>query len=195
MFFSRDAYGMVRQGITGLPTGRPLLFVGALHSSDHVRISLLLVASCFASSRPCIACCPFPCLATSMHHHLPTAMFATLGVYAVSSGTPATSCGRTASAWRAVDCPRAAMRKWVLRAAAGNHQTYALDLGFLVEGLLREARILPRGLAHPIIFEGATCIRLMDLWFHPSCRRDDSSSCQAMSRTPSRTSADAAVCC
>lgn len=36
----------------------------------------------------------------------------------------------------------------------GNHQTYALDIGFLVEGLLREAGVMPRGLAHPVIFEG-----------------------------------------
>lgn len=37
--------------------------------------------------------------------------------------------------------------------AAGNHQTYALDIGFLVEGLLSQAGIMPRGLAHPVIFE------------------------------------------
>lgn len=29
---------------------------------------------------------------------------------------------------------------------AGNHQTYALDIGFVVDGLLREAGIMPRGL-------------------------------------------------
>lgn len=28
----------------------------------------------------------------------------------------------------------------------GNHQTYALDIGFVVDGLLREAGIMPRGL-------------------------------------------------
>ena len=35
----------------------------------------------------------------------------------------------------------------------GNHQTYALDIGFVVEGLLKATGILPRGLAHPVIFE------------------------------------------
>lgn len=28
VYFSRDAHGAVRQGIVGLPTDRPLLFVG-----------------------------------------------------------------------------------------------------------------------------------------------------------------------
>jgi len=37
----------------------------------------------------------------------------------------------------------------------GNHQTYALDIGLLVEGILKETGILPRGLAHPVIFSGA----------------------------------------
>jgi 1-acyl-sn-glycerol-3-phosphate acyltransferase len=34
----------------------------------------------------------------------------------------------------------------------GNHQTYALDTGMMVEQLIRERGIMPRGLAHPIIF-------------------------------------------
>ncbi len=34
----------------------------------------------------------------------------------------------------------------------GNHQTFALDLGLMVEQIVREAGILPRGLAHPAIF-------------------------------------------
>lgn len=34
----------------------------------------------------------------------------------------------------------------------GNHQTYALDIGFLVEQLVKERGIMPRGLAHPAIF-------------------------------------------
>jgi len=34
----------------------------------------------------------------------------------------------------------------------GNHQTYALDVGFLVEALVKERGIMPRGLAHPAIF-------------------------------------------
>ena len=34
----------------------------------------------------------------------------------------------------------------------GNHQTFALDLGMMVEELIRERNILPRGLAHPAIF-------------------------------------------
>ena len=34
----------------------------------------------------------------------------------------------------------------------GNHQTYALDVGPMVEALIRERGILPRGLAHPAIW-------------------------------------------
>jgi hypothetical protein len=34
----------------------------------------------------------------------------------------------------------------------GNHQTLALDLGLIAEQFLREKSILPRGLAHPVIF-------------------------------------------
>ncbi|CAL8462015.1 g1546 [Coccomyxa elongata] len=34
----------------------------------------------------------------------------------------------------------------------GNHQTFALDLGIMVEQIVREVGILPRGLAHPAIF-------------------------------------------
>lgn len=34
-----------------------------------------------------------------------------------------------------------------------NHQTLALDLGFLISGLLEEGGILARGLAHPSIFQ------------------------------------------
>ncbi|KAK9838483.1 hypothetical protein WJX81_002279 [Elliptochloris bilobata] len=37
----------------------------------------------------------------------------------------------------------------------GNHQTYALDIGFLVETLVKERGIMPRGLAHPAIFGAA----------------------------------------
>lgn len=34
----------------------------------------------------------------------------------------------------------------------GNHQTFALDLGIFMEQILREKRMLLRGLAHPAIF-------------------------------------------
>lgn len=34
----------------------------------------------------------------------------------------------------------------------GNHQTYALDIGPLVEALIRDRQIFPRGLAHPAIW-------------------------------------------
>ena len=34
----------------------------------------------------------------------------------------------------------------------GNHQTYALDIGPLVEALIKERGIFPRGLAHPAIW-------------------------------------------
>lgn len=37
----------------------------------------------------------------------------------------------------------------------GNHQTYALDIGLLIEAILKQTGLLPRGLAHPIIFAGA----------------------------------------
>jgi hypothetical protein len=47
--------------------------------------------------------------------------------------------------------------------AAGNHQTYALDIGFLVEGLLSQAGIMPRGLAHPVIFEVRQCGHVMHM--------------------------------
>ncbi|KAL3153931.1 hypothetical protein ABBQ32_013493 [Trebouxia sp. C0010 RCD-2024] len=35
-----------------------------------------------------------------------------------------------------------------------NHQTYALDIGPLIEGLLRQTGLLPRGLTHPAVFQG-----------------------------------------
>lgn len=34
-----------------------------------------------------------------------------------------------------------------------NHQTYALDIGPLIEGLLRQTGLLPRGLTHPAVFQ------------------------------------------
>lgn len=34
----------------------------------------------------------------------------------------------------------------------GNHQTLALDIGFLIEDVVRERGILMRGLAHPAVF-------------------------------------------
>ena len=34
-----------------------------------------------------------------------------------------------------------------------NHQTYALDIGPLIEGLLRQTDLLPRGLTHPAVFQ------------------------------------------
>ena len=34
-----------------------------------------------------------------------------------------------------------------------NHQTFALDIGPLVEGLLRQTGLLPRGLTHPAVFQ------------------------------------------
>ena len=34
----------------------------------------------------------------------------------------------------------------------GNHQTYALDIGPMVEAIIKECDILPRGLAHPAIW-------------------------------------------
>lgn len=38
----------------------------------------------------------------------------------------------------------------------GNHQTLALDIGFIIEDVLRERGILLRGLAHPAVF-GVRC--------------------------------------
>ena len=35
----------------------------------------------------------------------------------------------------------------------GNHQTLALDTGLMLDGLITEADILPRGLAHPAVFQ------------------------------------------
>lgn len=34
-----------------------------------------------------------------------------------------------------------------------NHQTFALDIGLLIEGLLRQTGVLPRGLTHPAVFQ------------------------------------------
>ena len=34
-----------------------------------------------------------------------------------------------------------------------NHQTFALDIGPLIEGLLRQTGLLPRGLTHPAVFQ------------------------------------------
>ncbi|KAK9819759.1 hypothetical protein WJX72_002051 [[Myrmecia] bisecta] len=36
----------------------------------------------------------------------------------------------------------------------GNHQTYALDTGFMVEEMIRERGMMLRGLAHPVVFGG-----------------------------------------
>ena len=43
-----------------------------------------------------------------------------------------------------------------------NHQTFALDIGPLVEGLLRQTGLLPRGLTHPAVFQ--VCTRLAHLY-------------------------------
>ena len=40
-----------------------------------------------------------------------------------------------------------------------NHQTYALDIGPLIEGLLRQTGLLPRGLTHPAVFQ-ASCVTM-----------------------------------
>ena len=42
-----------------------------------------------------------------------------------------------------------------LRYTGALAQTYALDTGFLIEELLRKKGVLARGLAHPVIFDGA----------------------------------------
>lgn len=34
-----------------------------------------------------------------------------------------------------------------------NHQTFALDIGILIDGLLRQTGVLPRGLTHPAVFQ------------------------------------------
>lgn len=34
-----------------------------------------------------------------------------------------------------------------------NHQTFALDIGPLIDGLLRQTGLLPRGLTHPAVFQ------------------------------------------
>ena len=39
----------------------------------------------------------------------------------------------------------------------GNHQTYALDIGPMVEAIIKECDILPRGLAHPAIWAVCCC--------------------------------------
>lgn len=38
----------------------------------------------------------------------------------------------------------------------GNHQTLALDTGLMLDGLVTQADILPRGLAHPAVFQVST---------------------------------------
>ncbi len=40
----------------------------------------------------------------------------------------------------------------------GNHQFYALDIGILIEEFLRKRNMLPRGLAHPVIFGVSCCL-------------------------------------
>ena len=35
----------------------------------------------------------------------------------------------------------------------GNHQTFALDTGIMLEGMVNQAGILPRGLTHPAVFQ------------------------------------------
>lgn len=52
----------------------------------------------------------------------------------------------------------------------GNHQTFALDLGLMVEQIVRERGFLPRGLAHPAIF-GVRCRTTLDtpLIITPTC--------------------------
>lgn len=44
----------------------------------------------------------------------------------------------------------------------GNHQTYALDIGPLVETLIKERGIFPRGLAHPAIWAVSRSARVCD---------------------------------
>ena len=34
-----------------------------------------------------------------------------------------------------------------------NHQTFAFDIGLLIDGLLRQTGLLPRGLTHPAVFQ------------------------------------------
>ena len=34
-----------------------------------------------------------------------------------------------------------------------NHQTFAFDIGVLIDGLLRQTGLLPRGLTHPAVFQ------------------------------------------
>ena len=46
----------------------------------------------------------------------------------------------------------------------GNHQTYALDIGFLVEQLVKERGIMPRGLAHPAIFAVRADVAVLQHW-------------------------------
>ena len=42
----------------------------------------------------------------------------------------------------------------------GNHQFYALDIGIVIEEFLRKRNMLPRGLAHPVIFGVRFCTAL-----------------------------------
>ena len=47
----------------------------------------------------------------------------------------------------------------------GNHQTYALDMGVLVQALVKERRIMPHGHAHPTIFR-VHCTSFSSSKFH-----------------------------
>ncbi len=44
-----------------------------------------------------------------------------------------------------------------------NHQTFALDIGPLVEGLLRQTGLLTRGLTHPAVFQVCFASALLHL--------------------------------
>ena len=46
-----------------------------------------------------------------------------------------------------------------------NHQTFAVDIGILIDGLLRQTGLLPRGLTHPAVFQvSACCMSSPRLW-------------------------------
>lgn len=99
------------------------------------------LAACGRASAACpqtAHSCSWVCLSPAAACSSPPAHLPTLVTTASRATLPACMCRDT---------------QMCVSACAGNHQTYALDIGFLVEGLLREAGVMPRGLAHPVIFE------------------------------------------
>ena len=137
VFLSRAADGSVQHGLAGIPDDRPLLFVGnhqvqrspaELVHASIISSSPLCMSQSFSSDT--VVC---PAVRRALHYDVCSAACSRGFVQGL--------------------LPLFMMVTGVLWANVA--QTFALDLGLFVEEILRQRRILPRGLAHPAIFEAS----------------------------------------